>query len=97
PPPALFPYPPLFRSDLARWADLAILAPGTANTINRLAAGLADDSVGTLFLAWELQKKPWWIAPAMNTQMFNHPITRASLQTLAGDRKSTRLNSSHVK
>lgn len=70
--------------DLARWADLAVLAPGTANTINRLAAGLADDPVGTLFLAWELQKKSWWIAPAMNTQMFQHPITQDSLKKLAG-------------
>lgn len=68
--------------DLARWADLAILAPGTANTINRLAAGLADDPVGTLFLAWELSQKPWWIAPAMNTVMLNHPVTQDSLKKL---------------
>ncbi len=70
--------------DLARWADLAILAPGTANTINRLAAGLADDPVGTLFLAWELKKKPWWIAPAMNTVMWEHPITQDSIKKLGG-------------
>lgn len=70
--------------DLARWADLAILAPGTANTINRLAAGLADDPIGTLFLAWELKKKPWWIAPAMNTAMWEHPITQDSIKKLGG-------------
>lgn len=70
--------------DLARWADLALVAPATANTINRLAAGLADDPVGTLFLAWELNKKPWWIAPAMNVAMLNHSLTQASLQTLSG-------------
>src|SRR4051812_28836342 len=50
--------------ELARGADLALLCPATANTINRLAAGLADDPVGALFLAWELKDKPWWIAPA---------------------------------
>src|ERR1700679_3372876 len=58
---------------LARWADLALVCPATANTINRLAAGLADDAPGALFLAWELRKKPWWIAPAMNHAMLAHP------------------------
>jgi len=70
--------------NLARWADLALVAPATANTLNRLSAGLADDLVGSLFLAWEIQTKPWWIAPAMNVAMFNHPLTQASLQKLAG-------------
>ncbi|HEY9247924.1 MAG TPA: flavoprotein [Rariglobus sp.] len=70
--------------NLARWADLALVAPATANTINRLAAGMADDLAGSLFLAWELDKKPWWIAPAMNVAMFNHPLTQASLQKLSG-------------
>jgi len=68
---------------LARWADLALVAPATANTINRLSSGLAGDLVGSLFLAWELRKKPWWIAPAMNVEMFNHPLTQASLKTLS--------------
>ena len=70
--------------NLARWADLALVAPATANTINRLAGGLADDLIGSLFLAWEIQKKPWWIAPAMNVAMFEHAITQASLQKLSG-------------
>jgi phosphopantothenoylcysteine decarboxylase len=70
--------------NLARWADLAVVAPATANTLNRLANGLADDLVGSLFLAWELQKKPWWVAPAMNVAMFEHPLTQASLLKLAG-------------
>lgn len=69
--------------ELARWADLALVCPATANTINRLAGGLADDPVGTLFLAWELTKKPWWIAPAMNVTMLAHPITQASLKKLS--------------
>lgn len=68
--------------ELARAADLALVCPATANTINRLAAGLADDPVGTLFLAWELKQKPWWIAPAMNAHMWTHPATTASLATL---------------
>lgn len=69
--------------DLARWADLALVCPASANTLNRLAAGLADDPVGALFLAWELQKKPWWVAPAMNTQMWSHPTTQTSLTRLS--------------
>ena len=68
--------------NLARWADLALVAPATANTLNRLSAGLADDLVGSLFLAWEIQKKPWWVAPAMNVAMFNHALTQASLKKL---------------
>ena len=68
--------------ELARAADLALVCPATANTINRLATGLADDPVGALFLAWELKGKPWWIAPAMNARMWEHPATAASVQKL---------------
>lgn len=66
----------------ARWADLALVCPATANTVNRLAAGLSDDPLGALFLAWELGQKPWWIAPAMNHRMWEHPATAASLEKL---------------
>lgn len=68
--------------ELARAADLALVCPATANTINRLANGLADDPVGALFLAWEMKTKPWWIAPAMNGAMWDHPATTTSLQRL---------------
>jgi phosphopantothenoylcysteine decarboxylase/phosphopantothenate--cysteine ligase len=71
---------------LAKWADLALVAPASANTINRLAQGLSlggNDPIGTLFLAWDL-KKPYWIAPAMNQQMFQHPATQAALAKLEG-------------
>lgn len=70
--------------ELARAADLALVCPATANTVNRLAAGLADDPVGALFLAWELDRKPWWIAPAMNHRMWQHPATTAALDRLRG-------------
>lgn len=69
---------------LARWADAALLCPATANSLNRLAAGLADDAIGALFLAWEIASKPWLIAPAMNATMWDHPATRASRERLAG-------------
>lgn len=66
---------------LAKWADLAILYPASANTINALAAGLSDNVIGSLFLAWE-RSKPYWIAPAMNPAMLAHPATQRSLRTL---------------
>ena len=68
---------------LARWADVALLCPATANSMNRLAAGLADDAIGALFLAWEISSKPYLIAPAMNGAMWDHPATRASRERLA--------------
>jgi phosphopantothenoylcysteine decarboxylase/phosphopantothenate--cysteine ligase len=68
---------------LARWADLALLCPATANAMNRLAAGLADDPIGALFLAWEISKKPYLIAPAMNATMWDHPAARAARERLA--------------
>jgi len=69
---------------LARWADVALLCPATANSMNRLAAGLADDAIGALFLAWEVASKPYLIAPAMNAAMWDHPATRTSRERLAG-------------
>ncbi len=69
---------------LARWADIALVCPATANSMNRLAAGIADDAIGALFLAWEIDAKPWLIAPAMNASMWDHPATRAARERLAG-------------
>jgi phosphopantothenoylcysteine decarboxylase/phosphopantothenate--cysteine ligase len=66
---------------LARWADLVIICPATANTINKLANGVGDDLLTTLFLAHDFSK-PWLIAPAMNTKMYQHPATRESLKKL---------------
>ena len=68
--------------EFARQASLALVCPATGNTINRLSAGSADDLVGALFLAWEHKQKPWWIAPAMNTLMWQHPSTQASVERL---------------
>lgn len=66
---------------LIRDADLVLVAPGTANFINKLASGLADDLASTLFLAHDF-KKPFIIAPAMNSKMFEHPITIKSFSQL---------------
>lgn len=65
------------------WADIIISYPASANTINRLACGLSDDLFGAVCLANNFEK-PLLIAPAMNTQMFNHPAVQESLDKLAG-------------
>ncbi len=66
---------------LTRWADAVIVCPATANTINRLAAGLGDDLVGALYLAHD-RAKPWLIAPAMNPAMWSHPATCVAVERL---------------
>ncbi len=60
-------------------ADLIVIAPATANSIAKLAAGLADDLLGNTVLASEA---PVVIAPAMHTEMWRHPATQANIQTL---------------
>lgn len=66
---------------LTRWADAVLVCPATANTLNRFAAGLADDLPGALFLAHD-RTKPWIVAPAMNPAMWSHPATAASVEKL---------------
>ncbi len=66
---------------LVRWADLILVAPASANYINKIASGVGDDLLTTQFLAHDF-KKPWLIAPAMNTAMYLHPATQASIQKL---------------
>jgi phosphopantothenoylcysteine decarboxylase/phosphopantothenate--cysteine ligase len=61
-------------------AELVVVAPATANTIARLAAGLADDLLGTTILA---STAPLVLAPAMHTEMWANPATRANVATLS--------------
>ncbi|MCE2593985.1 bifunctional phosphopantothenoylcysteine decarboxylase/phosphopantothenate--cysteine ligase CoaBC [Motilimonas cestriensis] len=65
--------------ELAKWADLILVAPASANTIARLTAGIADDLLSTLCLA---TPAPIAIAPAMNQQMYLAAATQANLATL---------------
>ncbi|WP_094770551.1 bifunctional phosphopantothenoylcysteine decarboxylase/phosphopantothenate--cysteine ligase CoaBC [Microbacterium gorillae] len=60
-------------------ADAIVIAPATANTIAKLAAGIADDLLGTTVLA---SRAPLVIAPAMHTEMWSHPATVANIATL---------------
>ena len=65
--------------DLARWSDVVLVAPASANLLARLAHGLADDLLATLCLAADV---PVLVAPAMNRQMWMNPATQANVQTL---------------
>jgi phosphopantothenoylcysteine decarboxylase/phosphopantothenate--cysteine ligase len=66
---------------LVDWADLMLLYPATGNHVTRLRGGLADDLIGTLFLANNF-RKPYWLAPAMNSHMFAHPAVTEALAVL---------------
>lgn len=65
--------------ELARWADLILIAPASANTLARLANGLADDLLSTLCLA---SPAPIAVAPAMNQQMWRAPATAENIARL---------------
>ena len=64
---------------LARWADYLLIAPASANTLAKLANGLADDLLSTLYLAADC---PVFVAPAMNQAMWQKPVTQDNLTRL---------------
>ncbi|MFS0823664.1 bifunctional phosphopantothenoylcysteine decarboxylase/phosphopantothenate--cysteine ligase CoaBC [Bacillus sp. 1P02SD] len=68
--------------DLADWADLVVVAPATANSIGKLANGIADNMITTTLLA---TTAPVWIAPAMNVHMYDHPAVKRNIEILAKD------------
>jgi phosphopantothenoylcysteine decarboxylase/phosphopantothenate--cysteine ligase len=65
--------------DWGRWADVFILAPVSANTLAKMASGIADNLLTTTYLA---AKCPVFFAPAMDLDMFHHPTTRKNIDTL---------------
>lgn len=66
--------------ELARWAEIILIAPTTADVMAKLAAGLADDLLTTLCLATQADI---WVAPAMNQAMWAHPATQRNQATLS--------------
>jgi phosphopantothenoylcysteine decarboxylase/phosphopantothenate--cysteine ligase len=68
--------------ELARWADLLLVAPASCDILAKFAAGLADDLLSTLYLA---SNCPVWVAPAMNQQMWAAKATQRNLNTLVDD------------
>lgn len=68
--------------DLGLWADLMVIAPATASTIGKMAAGVADNMLVTTYLS---AKEQVMIAPAMDLDMWKHPSTQRNIATLASD------------
>lgn len=66
--------------ELARWADYLVIAPASANCLAKMAHGLADDLLSTLYLVTEV---PVLVCPAMNRSMWGHPATQANCDLLA--------------
>lgn len=65
--------------ELARWADYFVISPATANCLAKMAQGLADDLLTTMYLVAEI---PTFLCPAMNHSMWNHPATQANCDLL---------------
>jgi len=65
--------------DLGLWADAYLIAPATANTIGKMATGIADNLLLTTYLS---AKCPVFVAPAMDLDMFAHPTTQCNLESL---------------
>ena len=68
--------------ELARWADTLLIAPATANLLARMANGLSNDLLTTLYLA---TTAPTIVAPAMNLEMWNHSATKRNIGVLESD------------
>jgi len=67
--------------DLGMWADLFLVAPATANTIGKMAAGIADNLLLTTYLS---ARCPVFLAPAMDLDMLSHPATARNIEILTG-------------
>ena len=77
-----FAAPEAYHTDhiaLADRAEIVVVAPATANIIGKLANGIADDLLSTIFLAVDV---PVLMAPAMNVRMWNHPAVQANVAAL---------------
>jgi phosphopantothenoylcysteine decarboxylase len=80
---------PVVHIELRKWADGLVVAPCSANSLAKLAGGLADNLLTCTARAWEFGEggrvlKPLLLAPAMNTAMWAHPVTATHLAVLAG-------------
>jgi len=75
---------PVLHIELRKWAEVLLVAPLDANTLAKLALGLADNCLTCVARAWD-PARPLILAPAMNTLMWQHPATVRHLRLLAQD------------
>jgi len=73
---------PILHIELRNWSDIFLIAPLDANTLGKLAYGLCDNLLTCIARAWDIKTKPLLFCPAMNTVMWNHPITKRNLDIL---------------
>ncbi|KAJ2949312.1 hypothetical protein O0L34_g6265 [Tuta absoluta] len=72
---------PVVHIELGKWADLMVIAPLDANTLGKMATGICDNLLTCTTRAWDM-KKPLLFCPAMNTRMWDHPVTAKHIATL---------------
>ncbi len=72
---------PVLHIELRKWADAFLIAPLTANTLAKINYGFSDNLLTNIARAWDF-KKPIYLAPAMNTFMWDHPTTSIAIQNL---------------
>ena len=72
---------PIPHIDLKDWADVLVIAPLSANTLTKMAVGICDNLLTSMYYAWP-KDKPVIVAPAMNTDMWNNPLTAKHLTEL---------------
>ncbi|KAJ8681395.1 hypothetical protein QAD02_017182 [Eretmocerus hayati] len=72
---------PVLHIDLAKWADVFLIAPLDANTLGKLASGICDNILTCVARAWD-PAKPLLFCPAMNTRMWEHPVTAPQVALL---------------
>ena len=76
------PNEPVLHIELRKWAELLLIAPLDANTLAKLANGICDNCLTCVWRAWNLNRQVI-LAPAMNTLMWDHPLTMRHLRVLA--------------
>lgn len=72
---------PILHIELRRWADVLLIAPLSANTLAKIANGFSDNLLLSVIRAWDISRKIA-VAPAMNTMMWEHPITTKQIKVL---------------
>jgi phosphopantothenoylcysteine synthetase/decarboxylase len=77
----------LYNAPRLDWADILLVAPLSAHTLAKIANGFCDDTVSCVIRAWDFGHgqrpgKPLLLAPAMNTAMWEHPLTKTQLSTI---------------
>nr|XP_002130996.1 phosphopantothenoylcysteine decarboxylase-like [Ciona intestinalis] len=73
---------PVLHIELRKWADVFIIAPLDANTLAKLSSGVCDNLVTCVARGWPVGEKPFIFCPAMNTMMWQHPVTKMNIDVL---------------